>query len=136
MSLHQDLPLVILPDKMAVCRLAVEAPLPDWARPGDLLAFIRSHDELTVVCVERLVPPEVIAERSWRALQVQGPLDFALVGVLAAITAPLAEAGVSIFAMSTYTTDYILVKEEALERARQALEQAGFLVLNHVRLPA
>jgi hypothetical protein len=100
------------------------------------LAFIRTRDELTVVCVERLVPPEVIAERGWRALQVQGPLDFALVGVLAAITVPLAEAGVSIFAISTYDTDYILVKEEALERAIQALGQAGFLVLNHVRLPA
>jgi hypothetical protein len=136
MSLQQDLPLVILPDKLAVCRLAVEAPFPDWARPGDLLAFIRSRDELTVVCVERLVPPEVIAERGWRALQVQGPLDFALVGVLAAITAPLAEAGVSVFALSTYDTDTILVKEEALERAIQALGQAGFLVLNHVRLPA
>ena len=136
MSLQHDLPLVVLPDKLAVCRLAVEAPFPDWARPGDLLAFIRSRDELTVVCVERLVPPEVIAERNWRALQVQGPLDFALVGVLAAITAPLAAAGVSVFALSTYDTDYILVKEDALERAVQALVQAGFLVLNHVRLPA
>jgi hypothetical protein len=136
MSLQQDLPLVILSDKLAVCRLAVEAPFPDWARPGDLLALIRSREELTVVCVERLVPPEVTAVRGWRALQVQGPLDFALVGVLAAITAPLAEAGVSIFAISTYDTDYILVKEEALERAIQALGQSGFLVLNHVRLPA
>ena len=136
MSLQQDLPLVILADKLAVCRLAVEAPFPDWARPVDLLAFIRTRDELTVVCVERLVPPETTAERGWRALQVQGPLDFALVGVLAAITAPLAEAGVSIFAISTYDTDYILVKEDALERAIQALGQAGFLVLNHVRLPA
>ncbi len=136
MSLQQDLPLVILPERLAICRLAVEAPFPDWARPGDLLAFIRSRDELTVVCVERPVPPEVIAERGWRALQVQGPLDFALVGVLAAITAPLAKAGVSVFAISTYNTDYILVKEEALERAIQALGQAGFLVLNHVRLPA
>jgi hypothetical protein len=136
MSLQQDLPLVILPDKLAVCRLAVEAPFPEWARPGDLLAFIRSRDELTVVCVERLVPPEVVAERGWRVLQVQGPLDFALVGVLAAITAPLAAAGVSIFALSTYDTDYVLVKEDALERAIQALGQAGFLVLNHVRLPA
>ncbi len=136
MSLQQDLPLVILPDKLAVCRLAVESSLPEWGRPGDLLAFIRSRDELTVVCVERYVPPEVIAERGWRALQVQGPLDFTLVGALAAIAVPLAQAGVSIFAISTYDTDYVLVKEEALERAVQALEQAGFLVMNHVRLSA
>jgi hypothetical protein len=136
MSMQQDIPLTILPEKLAVCRLAVEAPFPEWARPGDLLGLIRTRDELTVVCAERLVPPEVIAERGWRALQVQGPLDFALVGVLAAITAPLAKAGVSIFAISTYDTDYVLVKEDALERARQALTQDGFLVLNHVRLPA
>ena len=134
MSLQQDLPLIILLERLAVCRLAVEAPFPEWARPGDLLAFIRSRDELTVVCTERLVPPEVIAERGWRALQAQGPLDFALVGVLAAITVPLAQAGVSIFAISTYDSDYVLVKEDLLERATQALTQAGFLVLNHVRL--
>jgi uncharacterized protein len=136
MSLQQDLPLIILPDKLAICRLAAETPFPEWARPGDLLAFIRSRDELTVVCVERLVPPEVVAERGWRALQVQGPLDFTLVGVLAAITVPLAQAGVSIFALSTYDTDYVLVKEEALEKAIQALGQEGFLVMNHVRLSA
>ncbi len=136
MSPQQDLPLVILPDRLAICRLAADAALPEWARPGDLLAFIRSRDELTVVCVERLVPPEAVAERGWRAIQVQGPLDFALTGVLSAIAAPLAKAGVSIFAISTYSTDYILVKEDVLERANLALTQAGFLVLSHVRLPA
>jgi len=134
MSLETDLPLVILPDRLAVCRLAADALFPDWARPGYLLALVRTPDELSVVCEERLVPPEVKAERGWRAFQVQGPLDFSLVGVLAALLTPLGMAGVSVFALSTFETDYILVKENSLERAIQALVQAGFLVLKDVRL--
>jgi hypothetical protein len=134
MSMETDLPLVILPNRLAVCRLAADAPFPDWARLGYLLALVRTPDELSVVCEERLVPPEIRAERGWRALQIQGALDFSLVGVLAAILAPLAQAGVSIFTVSTYETDYILVKEGALERAVLSLTQAGYLVLNHVGL--
>jgi uncharacterized protein len=134
MSLATDLPLVILPERLAVCRLPSESAFPEWARPSDLLALVQTREELSVVCAERWVPPEVRAERGWRALRVDGSLDFSLVGVLAAIAAPLAQAGVSIFAISTFETDYILVKEEALERAIQALSQSGFLVLNYVRL--
>lgn len=135
-SSETDLPLVILPDRLAVCRLPADAPFPDWARPGDILALVRTGDELSVVCTERFVPPDVRAERGWRALQVQGPLEFAMVGVLASIANPLARAGVSIFVLSTFDTDYILVKEAALERAVEALSQEGFLVMNHVRLSA
>lgn len=135
-SSETDLPLVILPDCLAVCRLPADAPFPDWARPGDILALVRTGDELSVVCTERFVPPDVRAERGWRALQVQGPLEFAMVGVLASIANPLARAGVSIFVLSTFDTDYILVKEAALERAVEALSQEGFLVMNHVRLSA
>lgn len=129
-----DLPLILLSDRLAVCRLAADAPFPDWATPGDLLGLVRTRDELSIVCAERFVPPEVRSERGWRALQVQGPLDFSMVGVLAAIALPLARAGVSIFAISTYETDYILFKESALERTLHALTQAGFLVINHVDL--
>jgi hypothetical protein len=133
MDTHQvstDLPLILLPERLAVCRLAADTPFPDWARPGDLLALVQTRDELSVVCAERFVPPEVRTERGWRALQVQGPLDFAMTGVLVSITIPLARAGVSIFALSTYDTDYVLVKENSLERALHALSQAGFLVLS------
>ncbi|MEW5872513.1 MAG: ACT domain-containing protein [Chloroflexota bacterium] len=131
-----DIPLLLLPERLAVCRLPADAQFPDWARDGELLALVRTSSELSVVCAERFVPPEVKAERGWRVLQVQGPLDFSQVGVLASITVPLAKAGVSLFALSTYDTDYILVKESALERAVQALNQAGFLVMSHVDLSA
>jgi uncharacterized protein len=139
MSLETDLPvssippLVVLLEHFAVCRLPADAAFPEWAVPGDLLALVRTRDELSVVCAERFVPPEVKAERGWRALQVQGQLDFAMVGVLASIVVPLARAGVSIFTISTYETDYILVKETHLERATQALAQAGFLVMSYAK---
>lgn len=136
MTSQTDLPLIILPERLAVCRLPVEADIPDWARPGDLLAIVRTNNELSVVCNERYVPPEVRAERGWRALQVQGPLEFAMVGVLASLAVPLARAGVSIFAVSTFDTDYVLFKEDALDRAVSALTQAGFLVMNYVRISA
>ena len=136
MTVESDLPLVLLPDRLAVCRLAADATEPDWARPGDLLALIRTRLELSVICEERLVPPDVLAERGWRVFQVQGPLDFSMVGVLAAIAAPLARAGVSIFVLSTYETDYVLIRENALDRAVEALTQAGFLVMNYVRISA
>jgi hypothetical protein len=124
---------MILPDRLAVCRLPADAPFPEWTRPGDLLALVRTRDELSIVCAERYVPPEVRAERGWRAVMVQGPLEFSLTGVLASLAVPLARAGVSVFALSTFDTDYVLVKEDALDRAVAALTGAGFLVLNYVR---
>lgn len=128
-----DLPLILLSERLAVCRLSPDAPIPDWARPSDVLSITQTRDELSVVCAERFVPPEARAERGWRALQVQGVIDFALVGVLASICVPLARAGVSIFALSTYDTDMVLIKEDALDRALHALTQAGFLVVTEMR---
>jgi hypothetical protein len=134
MSTATDIPLILLPERLAVCRLAPDASYPEWARPGELLALIRTPNELSIVCQERFVPPEVKAERGWRALQVQGPLDFSLVGVLASIARPLANAGVSVFALSTFETDYVLIKENMLERGLEALSQASFLVIDDVHL--
>jgi hypothetical protein len=134
MTMQNDTPLKVMPERLAVCRLAADAPNPEWAQPGDLLALIRTRDEFTVVCSQRYVPPEATAERGFRALMVQGPLDFNQIGVLAAIAAPLAAAAVSILALSTFDTDFLLVRDESLERAVSALAGAGFLVLNYVNL--
>ncbi len=136
MSIESDHPLILLPERLAVCRLAPEAPYPEWARYSQMLGLIQTRDELTVICAERFVPPEIKAERGWRAIMVEGPLDFALVGVLASITGCLGGAGVSVFAISTFDTDYVLVKESALDKAVQALGQSGFLVMQHVDLPS
>jgi hypothetical protein len=120
--------LLLLDELLAVCRLAADAPAPEWAQGRALSAFIRTPEELTVICPEHLVPPGVIAEPGWRVLQVEGPLDFELVGVLASLAASLADAGVSIFAISTYSTDFILIKQSQVDLALTALHQAGHQV--------
>ncbi len=129
MTQPEDYPLSILPGMYGVARLSPEAELPPWAREGELWAAVRTRGELSIVCQERFIPPEVRAERGWVALQVEGPLDFSLVGVMASLSAVLSEAGVSIFTLSTYDTDYILFKESAKERALAALQGVGYLVL-------
>ena len=120
----------VLAGELAVARLGPEAALPDWAAPGDagLHAVVRTAAELTVVCAAARVPDGVPAERGWRALAVEGPLDFALTGVLAALLVPLARAGVSIFAVSTHDTDHVLVRSERLGAAVEALRAAGHRV--------
>lgn len=120
--------LRLLSGPLAVCRLPADAPVPTWASAGVLVSITRTADELSIVCAEDGVPDGVRTERGWRALRVAGPLDFALTGVLAALTVPLAEAGVSIFALSTYDTDYLLVHENDLPQAILALERAGHTV--------
>lgn len=124
----QVMELRVLRGRLAVCRLPVDAPIPAWALAGALVSITRAADELSIVCPEADVPDEVQAERGWRTLQVAGPLDFALTGVLAALAVPLAEAGVSIFALSTYDTDYVLVRASDLPCAVAALERVGHTV--------
>jgi hypothetical protein len=120
--------LSVLTGRFAICRLAPNAPLPVPTPPtaAPLWSVTRTRDELSLVCSDTDVPTDCLAvERDWCALMVAGPLDFSLVGVLAALTAPLAEAEVSIFALSTFDTDYLLVKEATLTQAITALQDAG-----------
>lgn len=103
--------------------------MPAWATAGKTLSSItRTDEELSIVCAEKLVPTGVKQAAGWRLLKVEGPLDFSLVGVLASIARPLAEAAVSIFAISTHHTDYVLVREVQLATALQALQAAGHAV--------
>jgi uncharacterized protein len=116
--------LLVMKDRLAVCRLSAADPLPVWAW-GPFCSLTLTSEELSVVCVESAVPENLPCERGWRAIQVRGPLDFALTGVLASLTGPLAQAGVSIFAISTFDTDYVLVRAETLDRAADVLRAAG-----------
>jgi hypothetical protein len=113
------------PDDLAVCRLAPSAAVPDWAWTGPLAAVTRTPDELSIVCAASAVPAGVTATAPWRALSVRGPLPFELTGIAAALTGPLAEAGVSVFLVSTYDTDHVLVRSETLDRAIAALTAQG-----------
>jgi hypothetical protein len=119
--------LTTLAGRLAVCRLAPDAPLPAWAS-SDFVSITRTADELSVICAESEVPEEATAERGWRALKVEGPLPFEATGIMAGLTRPLAEAGIPLFAVSTYDTDYLLVKDTHLEAASDALEGAGHAV--------
>jgi hypothetical protein len=124
-----SLSLSVLPDGLAVCRLAADAPIPAWAWTGGLASVTRTGDELSIVCGENAVPEDVRCERGWRCLALQGPLDFGMTGILAALTASLAAAGIPLFALSTFHTDYLLVKREALERAIEVLCAAGHRII-------
>ena len=114
----------------AVCRLEAGAELPGWAAGADgpeggLIAITRSGDELSIVCPEALVPEQLDRSGGWRALRVSGTLDHGMTGVLASLAAPLAEAAIPIFALSTYDTDYLLVPHGGLGAAIRALRVGG-----------
>jgi hypothetical protein len=123
--------LTVLPGCFAMVRLAADAPLPPWAAQGGFFSVTRTSDELSVVCAVDQVPSGVATETGWRALKVKGPFALSEIGVLAALAAPLAWAKVSLFAISTFDTDYLLVSEERLDIAIAALKDAGHSVEEH-----
>ncbi|MFC7481977.1 ACT domain-containing protein [Luedemannella flava] len=120
------LDLVLLPDDYAVCRLDRGSAVPaiEPGRDG-VVSVTRSADEISVICPADLAPPAAATNTPWRCLQVAGPVDFALTGILASLVNPLADARVNIFAFSTYETDYILVPTVRLAEALTALSGAG-----------
>lgn len=126
MSIRVNLRLLEHP--YAVCQLEPATPIPSWAQGEGFVSISRTEEELSIVCMEARVPPVVKAEPGWRCFAFQGPFDFALSGILASVLNPLAEARVGIFAVSTYNTDYLLVKEHDLDQAVEALKQAGHSV--------
>ena len=120
--------LTIPPQIFSICRLRNDAPVPDWALAGGFFSITRTGEELSVVCPQAHVPEGIRRDDGWRCLKVEGPLDLSATGVLASLAHPLAKEGISIFAISTYDTDYLLVKEENLERAAKVLSQTGYQI--------
>ncbi len=120
-----SLPLVVLKKSYAVCRLAATDAVPAWATGDEFLSITKTADELSVVCEEAKVPAGVKAEKSWRIFKVQGPLDFSLTGILNLMSVPLAEAKISIFVISTFDTDYLMVRGESFEAAKLVLRNTG-----------
>lgn len=115
------------PDALAVCRLRARDRVPSWALElhHGFLSLTRTPEELSIICPEAAVPPDVTVEGGFRAISVEGPLDLALTGVLAGLAAPLADAGIPILAVSTYDTDHLLVRAADLEAALSTLAGAG-----------
>jgi len=115
----------VLLERLAVCRLGSDARVPGWALEGGFFCVVRTRDELSIVCAEDRAPDGPAVERGWVALKLEGPFPFSMTGVLAAFVQPLAEAQIPIFAISTFDTDYVLIKLKDLERAMGALAAAG-----------
>jgi hypothetical protein len=123
------LELRVLDDTLALVRLPADAPVPAWIGGRDFLAVVRTRWELSIVCREDTVPDTVTeVERNFRAFAVVGTLDFTQTGVVASLAQPLAEAGISIFGVSTYDTDHILVRADRLDEAKRALIAAGHTI--------
>ena len=120
-----SLDLDVLAGDYAVARLDPSAPVPPWAHDATFSSVSRTASELSIVCPASAVPPGARREGPFRALSVRGPLDFALTGILDALARPLAQAGISIFALSTFDTDIILVRGGDLDAAAAALTAAG-----------
>lgn len=114
----------LLDGRVAIARLPPDAPTPGWA-VGSFVSITRTEHELSIVAGEELVPGGLLAQRGWRLFEVRGPIDFSEVGVLASLAGPLAAAEVSVFVVSTFDTDYLMVQETSLERAIETLMSAG-----------
>lgn len=117
--------LDLMPGSYAISRLRAAAAPPAWATRSAFSSITRTPNELSIVCANDDVPADVQAERGYRALAVRGPLDFSLVGIVAALSVPLADAGIGIFVVSTYDTDYLFVRDADLAGALAALRAAG-----------
>ena len=123
--------LVLVSHSLAVCRLSPHEDIPAWAlQQHSFLSITYTDDELSIVCFASSVPTGIQCEKYWQAIQVQGPLDLSLTGVLSSLAAPLAAESIPIFVMSTFDADYILVKEQNVEHAKTVLERHG-----HVFVP-
>ncbi|RZS34745.1 hypothetical protein EV193_10893 [Herbihabitans rhizosphaerae] len=120
------LSLDVRPGEYTVLRLAADATVPEnLLRANGFVSVTRTPDELSVVCPAAVAPAAELSKPGWRLLTVRGPLEFTLTGIMAALSGELAAAGVSLFAVSTYDTDHMLVPATDLARAVAALVEAG-----------
>jgi hypothetical protein len=118
------LTLAILSEKLGICAFGPHSPIPDWAQKDSAFTSItRTKDELSIVCPQDNIPANVMAEKDWRAFKLETVLDLSVTGIVSSLANPLAEAGISIFDVSTYKTNYLLVEEKNLDQAIKILSQ-------------
>ena len=117
--------ITVLPKTFAISRLGKDEVIPPWVFHSPFYSITRTFEELSIVCLEKYVPQGVTKNTNWRCLKMEGPLDFSAVGILNSITQPLAKNGISILAVSTYETDYFLVREEQLGETLKILSKEG-----------
>ena len=121
--------LRLLEAPFAICHADLDRPLQLADFEGEFVSIIRTTDEVTIICPESSVPPWLRAENGWSALVVEAPFELAsAVGVLTALTAPISAAGLAIFAVSSWRTDFILVRQDRILEAIEALRVVGHRV--------
>jgi hypothetical protein len=128
----KTLSLSVLPDRFGICHVSQEEPLPKLPKEACFWSITNTEDGLSIVLPEKNIPAHWKTETGWCCLKINGCLDFALTGILASLAVSLANAGISIFAISAYETDYILIKESSLEKAKQILKADGHCLEGHI----
>lgn len=124
------LKIKLLKERFGVCRLDKNELIPEWIKNSDFYSVTKTLDELSIVCSQDSIPSGIKCEKDWRTLEIEGPLEFSLIGILSSISTILAEKGISIFAISTYDTDYILVKDKDINDAIDALSIEKYEIIN------
>lgn len=116
--------LSILPEKLGICHLDKNSPIPDWVKEGSFFSITKTAQELSIVFPQEKIPGGVLFEKDWKAFRMEGFIDgMHSVGIIASLSKPLAENGISIFNISTYETNYLLVEEKNLESAKEILSK-------------
>ena len=122
---QRQLQLSLLKDKYGICTLPNTAPIPDWALTQSLASITRTEKELTIVCRLEILPSQYQSDLNWRCFKIDGSFDLNQIGVISSISSPLADAGISIYVISTYDTDYFLIQEQNLEQTISTLSDIG-----------
>ena len=125
---QRQLQLSLLKDKYGICTLPNTAPIPDWALTQSLASITRTEKELTIVCRLEILPSQYQSGLKWRCFKIDGSFDLNQIGVISSISSPLAHAGISIYVISTYDTDYFLIQEQNLEQTISALSNSGHYI--------
>ena len=126
---QRQLQLSLLKDKYGICTLPNTAPIPDWALTQSLASITRTEKELTIVCRLEILPSQYQSDLKWRCFKIDGSFDLNQIGVISSISSPLADAGISIYVISTYDTDYFLIQEQNLEKTISVLSNSGHYII-------
>jgi len=124
------LTMKLLKERFGVCRLNNNELIPEWAKNSSFYSITKTLDELSIVCSQESIPGNIKCEKDWRILKIEGPLVFSLIGILSSISTILAQKQISIFAISTYDTDYILVKDKDIDNAVNALSNENYEIVS------
>lgn len=116
--------LSVMQKKLGICHLGKNVPIPEWVSEGEFFSITKTEQELSIVYPQERIPAGILFEKDWRAFKLESVLNgLYSVGVIAALSGPLAEAGISVFNISTYETNYILVEEKNIEKAVKILSE-------------